>query len=151
MCSLKPYLTNGRTLVSMAVSYFTLMLLAASCTTIRYSGSVVAPSDKVDIFFALEDIERPYTVMGEMSAHAQANKVSVERMQRKLIEAAMDRGADALVYVSSEKSEVPNTDYYQQFRDPDERMEFGPPPTDTVRIVKALLVKYGELPKSRDQ
>ncbi len=121
-----------------------LAVYGSSCTTLEYDGDVFAPSDKVDVLFALEDIEQPYTVIGKLTARAQANKVGVERMQKKMIRAAMDRGADALVYVSSNKSEVPNTDRYQEFRDPDDRPEFGPAPTDTVRIVKALLVRYGK-------
>jgi hypothetical protein len=121
-------------------------LTAMSCTTVDYKGDVLAPSDKVDVFFALEDIEQPHRVFGELKAHAQANKVGVERMQRKIVRAALDRGADALVYLTSETSEVQNHDLYQEFRDSEERPEFGPPESDTVRIVKALLVKYGEPP-----
>lgn len=121
-----------------------LAICGSSCTTLEYDGDVLAPSDKVDIFFALEDITQPYTVIGKLTARAQANKVGVERMQKKMIRAAMDRGADALVYVSSEKSDVPNTDRYQEFRNPDNRPEFGPAPTDTVRTIKALLVRYGK-------
>lgn len=121
-------------------------LAAASCTTLEYRGDVLAPSDKVDIFFALEDIETPHYVIGELKAHAQANKVNVERMQRKMVRAAMDRGADALVYVSSETSEVQNRDLYQEFRDSERRPEFAPDESDTVRIIKALLVKHGEAP-----
>ena len=127
------------------------LLLAVSCTTVEYEGTTVAPSDKVDIFFALEDIGKPYTVMGPMKAHAQANKVSIERMQKKMVKEAMGRGADALVYLSDETSDVRNRDYYQDFRSADERPEFGPPPTDTVRIIKALLVKYGEAPTQPTQ
>ena len=118
----------------------------SACTTLEYHGDNHAPSDKVDVLFALEDIEQPYTVMGRLTARAQANKTGVERMQRKLIRAAMDRGADAIVYVSSEKAEVPNRDRSQEFRDPEQRPDFGPAPTDTVRIIEALLVQYGEDP-----
>lgn len=121
-------------------------LAAASCTTIEYGGDVLAPSDKVDVFFALEDIDQPHRVMGELKAHAQAKTVGAERMQRKMVRAALDRGADALVYLTSETSEVQNRDLYQEFRDSEERPEFAPPESDTVRIIKALLVKYGEPP-----
>jgi hypothetical protein len=117
-----------------------------SCTTLEYEGDVSAPSNKVDVLFALEDIEGPYTIVGKLTARGQANKVSVENIQRKMIRAAMDRGADALVYVSSETSEVPNRNRYEEFRDSEERPDFAPEPTDTVRIVKALLVRYGEDP-----
>lgn len=119
-----------------------------SCTALEYKGDVYAPSHKVDVLFALEDIEGPYTVIGTLTARAQANKVGVENIQRKMIRAAMDRGADALVYVTSETSEVPNRNRYEEFRDPEERPGFGPEPTDKVRIIKALLVRYGENPLS---
>lgn len=122
------------------------MVTGTSCATLEYEGDVSAPSNKVDVLFALEDIEGPYTVVGKLTARGQANKVSVENIQRNMIRAAMDRGADALVYVSSETSEVPNRNRYEEFRDPEERPDFAPEPTDTVRIVKALLVRYGEDP-----
>lgn len=120
--------------------------MAGSCTTLDYRGDVRAPSDKVDVLFALEDIEQPYTVMGRLTTRAQAGKTGVESMQRKMIRAALDRGADAIVYVSSEKVDVPNRDLGQEFRDPEDRPDFGPAPTDTVRTIEALLVCYGEDP-----
>ncbi|GMV93077.1 MAG: hypothetical protein AMXMBFR82_28550 [Candidatus Hydrogenedentota bacterium] len=129
---------------AVALLFAGLLCGGLSCTTLEYKGDVFAPSDKVDVLFALEDIEGPYTVIGNLTARAQANKVGVEKIQRKMIRAAMDRGADALVYVTSETSEVPNRNRYEEFRDPEERPRFGPEPTDKVRIIKALLVRYGE-------
>lgn len=120
--------------------------IAGSCTTLEYRGDVRAPSNKVDVLFALDDIEPPYTVMGTLTARAQENKTGVERMQRKMIRAALDRGADAIVYLSTKKTDVPNRDLGQEFRDPEDRPDIGPAPTDAVRTIEALLIHYGEDP-----
>lgn len=118
------------------------LCMLASCTTLTYEGETFEPSDTVDVYFAMADVAQPYVVIGEVAAYAQAGAVSVERMQRVIVKAALERGADGLVYDSTELTTVPNRDYAQEFRDPEERPAFGPAPYNRVRSVKARLIKY---------
>lgn len=90
------------------------LVLCSGCTKIDYVGRSYPPTTHVDIFFAMEDVKRAYEVMGHMVAHAD-DIVSAEKMQKKIIEKAQEKGADAVVilglerYRSGEKSEYTQT------------------------------------------
>ena len=72
------------------------LLLAAGCTKIDYVGKEFSPTVDVDIFFALDDVEREYDVMGHVTATAD-DMVSAEEMQKEILKKAREKGADAVV------------------------------------------------------
>ncbi|HSG98455.1 MAG TPA: hypothetical protein VLB27_00300 [candidate division Zixibacteria bacterium] len=91
-----------------------LALAALSCTKIDYVGRSYLPTAHVDIYFSLDDVTTPYEVMGHMVAHAN-DMVSAEKMQKKMVEKAKEKGADAVVilglerYQSGEKTSTSET------------------------------------------
>jgi hypothetical protein len=67
-----------------------------SCTTTDYVGKTYSKTDQVEIFFNTDEIKRPYEVMGQIKAEA-PEAVRFEDMEKKLVEDAMARGADAIL------------------------------------------------------
>ena len=70
--------------------------LAVGCTTTDYVGKTYSKTDRVEIFFNTDEIKRPYEVMGLIKAEA-PEAVRFEDMEKKLVEDAMARGADAVL------------------------------------------------------
>jgi hypothetical protein len=70
--------------------------LVVSCTTTDYLGKTYPKTDRVEIFFNTDEIKRPYEVMGQIKAEA-PEAVRFEDMEKKLVEDAMARGADAIL------------------------------------------------------
>ena len=67
-----------------------------SCTTTDYVGKTYSKTDRVEIYFNTDEIKRPYEVMGQIKAEA-PEAVRFEDMEKKLVEDAMARGADAIL------------------------------------------------------
>ena len=70
--------------------------MVISCTTTDYVGKTYSITDRVEIYFNTDEIKRPYEVMGQIKAEA-PEAVRFEDMEKKLVEDAMARGADALL------------------------------------------------------
>ena len=70
--------------------------IAFGCTTTDYVGKTYSKTDRVEIFFNTDEIKRPYEVMGQIKAEA-PEAVRFEDMEKKLVEDAMARGADAIL------------------------------------------------------
>jgi hypothetical protein len=81
--------------------------LVVGCTTTDYLGKTYPPTQHVDVFFSLQDVQRPYEVMGEIRAEAD-DIVSYDTMQQKLMQEAMQKGADAILI---EKLDTTETGY----------------------------------------
>lgn len=79
-----------------------LLFTLVACTKIDYVGRSYAPTTHVDIFFTLEDVKRDHEVMGHMVASA-GDAVSAEKMQKKIMEKAREKGADAVVILGLER------------------------------------------------
>jgi hypothetical protein len=73
------------------------LLLTQGCTKIDYVGKEYPPTTDVEIFFSLDDVEREYEVMGHLTATADADMVSAEKMQEDILKKAREKGADAVV------------------------------------------------------
>jgi hypothetical protein len=89
------------------VVLLTLVALLAGCTTTDYLGKTYPPTQHVDVFFSPQDVKRPYEVMGEIRAEAD-DIVSYESMEQKLVQEAMQKGADAILI---EKLDTTETGY----------------------------------------
>jgi len=70
--------------------------MVISCTTTDYVGKTYSKTDRVEIYFNTDEIKRPYEVMGQIKAEA-PEAVRFEDMEKKLVEDAMARGADAIL------------------------------------------------------
>jgi hypothetical protein len=70
--------------------------MVISCTTTDYVGKTYSKTDRVEIFFNSDEIKREYEVMGQIKAEA-PEAVRFEDMEKKLVEDAMVRGADAIL------------------------------------------------------
>ena len=89
------------------ISLFMFAALMASCTTTDYLGKTYPPTQHVDVFYSPQDVQRPYEVMGEIRAEAD-DIVSYDTMQQKLMQEAMQKGADAILI---EKLDTTETGY----------------------------------------
>lgn len=70
--------------------------MVISCTTTDYVGKKYSKTDRVEIFFNTDEIKQEYEVMGQIKAEA-PEAVRFEDMEKKLVEDAMARGADAIL------------------------------------------------------
>ena len=70
--------------------------MVISCTTTDYVGKTYSKTDRVEIFFNTDEIKLEYEVMGQIKAEA-PEAVRFEDMEKKLVEDAMARGADAIL------------------------------------------------------
>ncbi len=132
--------------MKVAATCFTVLIVGAavvsSCTTIQYEGDNRAPTAKVDVYNSAKEVTRPFAVLGQIKASAQANRVHESRMRERIVEEARKRGAEGVIFLSTEVGLVVNHDYFEESQMRDRRAEFSGPDYDRVRIVKAELIAY---------
>jgi hypothetical protein len=124
-------------------------LCTAGCATIDYVGREYPPTTQVDIFFALEDVEQDYEVMGHLIATGNA-MVSTEKMQAQMLDKAREKGADAVVilgferYVSGESAKYTETTETKEKDGGTEEVTTAETKTTTqeTKEVTATLLKY---------
>jgi hypothetical protein len=85
------------------VKYYTLLLIAFySCgSRLNYLGSSYTPSKNVDVYVDASAIKHPYTIIGKGYMEYGAgiySKSRIEKMQKKAIEKAKAKGADAILF-----------------------------------------------------
>lgn len=77
-----------------------LAVLFSSCFTrhrLDYLGNSYAPTQKIDVYVDVSAIKKSYTIIGK-SYFEQTAFTSLESMQRKAVETAKHRGADAVLF-----------------------------------------------------
>jgi hypothetical protein len=79
-----------------------LILAVVGCTKIDYIGDEFSPTSYVDLYFSEADVARDYRVMGEVVATA-SDWVSAEKMQKKIMEKARQKGADGVIILGMER------------------------------------------------
>ena len=84
---MKPYLRN---------IFLIALLISVGCTTTDYVGKTYPKTDRVEIFFNIDEIKHEYEVMGQIKAEA-PEEIRFEDMEKKLVEDALARGADAIL------------------------------------------------------
>ena len=80
-------------------------LFAVGCAGVNYVGNLFNPTTTVDVYFSKEEIETDYTVMRH--ALGTGTWVSNDKIQKKLIEEAQNRGADAILTTGLGESHIP--------------------------------------------
>ena len=84
---MKPYLR---------IIFLIALLISVGCTTTDYVGKTYPKTDRVEIFFNIDEIKHEYEVMGQIKAEA-PEEIRFEDMEKKLVEDALARGADAIL------------------------------------------------------
>lgn len=100
-----------------------LVLFVSACAEVDYVGSSYPPTTHVDVYYSEDDVDKDHRVMGHAVAHAD-DFVSIEKLQKALIEEARNRGADGIIIHDIESIPAHTTD------DSDERQ------------IKATFIKY---------
>jgi hypothetical protein len=76
-----------------------ILFSCTSTTQVAYIGNSYKPTKKVDVFIDAKSIKKPYTVVGKAMTDIYAYAIrNVERLQEKIIEKAMQNGADAILF-----------------------------------------------------
>ena len=74
-------------------------LLLSSCTyRVHYLGNSYAPTEKVDVYVDASVIKRSYEIMGKTLAPISPYGGTPEKIQKKAIAKAKEKGADAVLF-----------------------------------------------------
>lgn len=85
--------------------------LWAGCVSVDYVGKSYPPTASVELFMTPDDVKRPYEVIGEARAQADALPFTnpAEQLQQKLLLEARSRGANAVILGSITTRQVGST------------------------------------------
>jgi len=91
------------------IKYYSIVFISLSfisCgTRINYLGNSSAPTKNVDVFVDASAIKKPYTIVGKGYMEGfSLSKRAIEKMQKKALQKAKEKGADAILF----------QDYYMQ-------------------------------------
>ena len=117
-------------------------LLLAGCVSVRYDGFERTPTDSLDVYDKVEDIDRPYKEMGTIEVRGDVSKMSLDRVRDRAVEEAQKRGADAMVVTMAEVRTTNRYNRKAEFEQQDSRPEFGEPDEDETWLVQAVLIAY---------
>ncbi len=88
-------------------------LLLTACAHIDYVGRTYPPTNKVDLYFHESDVDVPFEVMGTVIARA-PDFIGAEKLQRKLMKKAGEKGADAVVITGLERYKTGSSTTYNE-------------------------------------
>lgn len=83
-----------------------LFVATLACAEVRYVGETYSPTTEVDIYFDEKRIEREFTIIGRAIGTGGFG-LSTDKIQKKLVEEAKQRGADAILITGVGKDSVP--------------------------------------------
>jgi hypothetical protein len=129
------------------IFFLAVFALIAGCTTTDYLGKTYPPTQHVDVFFSPQDVKRAYEVMGEIRAEGD-DIVSYESMQQKLVQEAMQKGADAILIEKLDMTETGYTTVENKARENHRRRASSSTAISTTHIEKDRLIT-GKLLKYR--
>lgn len=129
----------SRSLLSILVFGFVI----TGCMTVDYVGSTYPATTQVDLFFDEADVTHPYTVMGEMRVEGDNHLfMRSEKMQRKLIEKARERGADAILVAPVAIRVTGETEHTTGSEEGDNWSSSTTATAQEVKELRGLLIKY---------
>ncbi len=89
------------------IYFLLLIILLSSCTTtINYLGNSYTPTRNPDLYVTEKSIDRPYKIVGKGYPRFRLFGHSPEKIQRKALEKAKKKGADAVLI---QDYYIPNT------------------------------------------
>ncbi len=125
------------------LSFILLVLALTGCMTTDYVGSTYPATTQVDLFFDEADVTRPYTVMGEMRVEGDNHLfMRSEKMQRKLIEKARERGADGILMAPVSIRVTGETEHTTGSENGDNWSSSTTASAQEVKELRGLLLKY---------
>ena len=95
-----------RSTIKLRSAFILVILFAMGCASVNYVGKYSDTTTNVDVYFSKEEVEKEYTVLG----HAIGSGIlgaSNDKIQKKLIEEAKLKGADAILITGLGKTHVP--------------------------------------------
>lgn len=75
-----------------------LMLLSSCAQPMVYNGSKLPKTKSADIFYSVNEVKKPYKVMGQIIAH----KYSPSIVKEEMVRFAKQIGADAVVILGTD-------------------------------------------------
>ena len=84
---------------------FLMSIAFIACVNTDYIGKSFAPTTNVDVYFSEADVEKEYEVMGKITEES-SEFISFEKLQQKMVEQAMEKGADGIIIGGMEKIEA---------------------------------------------
>ena len=82
-----------------------LLVFAAGCANTEYIGETYAPTNDVEIFYSEDAVPYEFTTIGQ--ALGTGVWVKNRKIQNKLVDEAMRRGADAILITGLGQSHIP--------------------------------------------
>jgi len=76
-----------------------LFMLAACSPRIKYLGDDYPYKAQLDVFYDEQDVERPYAVMGHMTAEMNEFLHQLDEVREAMIQQAKERGADGIIFL----------------------------------------------------
>jgi hypothetical protein len=73
------------------------MLLSSCRSSLEYIGAYFPPTENVDVFVSESAIKKPYDIVGKSVVPSEFAGLRMERMQRRAIVKARQKGADAIL------------------------------------------------------
>lgn len=120
-----------------------LLLALPGCMTTDYVGSTYPATTQVDLFFDEADIARPYTVMGELRVEGNNHLfMRSEKMQRRLIEKARERGADGMLVAPVSIRVTGETEHTTGSERGEDWSSSTTATAQEVKELRGLLIKY---------
>ncbi|MBX2821568.1 MAG: hypothetical protein KTR29_17860 [Rhodothermaceae bacterium] len=104
----RPDIRSSRLNVSIYSIYFIfvfLFLFTAGCASTEYIGETYAPTSDVEIFYSEDAVPYEFTTIGQ--ALGTGVWVKNRKIQNKLVDEAMNRGADAILITGLGQSHIP--------------------------------------------
>ena len=79
------------------------MLFLSSChANIHYLGDTQQATDKVDVFYSKEDIEKPFKIIGQLKGMPESSWTKMETVKTSMIKKAKEKGANGIVFLLAE-------------------------------------------------
>ena len=86
-----------------------ILLIVLGCAHVNYVGKSYSPTNEIEIYYSEKEIQQDYHVIGHAIGSGTLF-VSNEKIQKKLIEEAMKKGADALLITEIDKDNISTGD-----------------------------------------
>jgi len=117
------------------------LLCLVSCTKIDYVGEEYPPTAYVDLFFSFDDVDRDHKVMGHIVATAN-DLISAEKMQKKMLEKAREKGADGIVILGLGRYVKPSSSFSSTTDDDGQVTTTATTSSEEKKEIRATLLKY---------
>ena len=111
---------NGGINIRRSLFLLAVVLLNFSCTKIDYIGEQYPSTNNVELFFSEDDIDVEHKVMGRIIATA-GDFVSSDKMLKKIIEKAREKGADAVLFLGLDRYTTVGSTHYSEVTETKEK------------------------------